>query len=214
MTTTPLSGRIQVVLGIFLVLIAVAFVYENLRSPHSGQSTTNSSPTIEAISKSRAKRDTSKPGVTDLILADGAGQLVPPEVDSSAPRTLPAVSPASDSSSSEVTTAFFSAREQLAQGHQQLMRELSQASPEEKHQAMEQWREENAEALAEQQQLAIQMGRESRPPNINISVPAEPHIPENATPELRNFLTARYKVHENVVASIRKNGTRDPNETT
>lgn len=124
----------------------------------------------------------------------------------------PATSPASEASLSEATAAFISARKQLAQGHQKLMRQLSEASPEDKHQAIEQWREENAEALATQHQLAIQMGRESRAPKF--SVPSKPHIPEDATPELREFLTARHKVHENVGASIRKNGTREPNETT
>jgi hypothetical protein len=72
------------------------------------------------------------------------------------------------------------------------MQGLAGATQEDQHQAMEKWSEENSAALTTQQQLAIQMGAESRPPRMH--VPRDPSIPANASPELHDLLTARHAI--------------------
>jgi hypothetical protein len=69
------------------------------------------------------------------------------------------------------------------------MTQLANASPEERHEAMKKWHQDNAQALSEQQQLANEMRTESGSP---ISKPPELRIPENASPEMREFLTTRH----------------------
>lgn len=87
---------------------------------------------------------------------------------------------------------FHQERARLMHARRELVKQLVDSSPEKRDEAMELWDEENSEALDAQQQLAIQMAAESEPPRFR--VPTAPRIPENATPELREFLTARHAV--------------------
>ncbi|NJM37464.1 MAG: hypothetical protein HC845_06130 [Akkermansiaceae bacterium] len=90
------------------------------------------------------------------------------------------------------------------------MSQLANASPEERQQAMQKWHQENAEAHAAQQQLAIQMGADSRPPLRR--PPPEPRIPENATPELRELLTTRHAVMKDRVEMMNQLASASPEE--
>ena len=107
------------------------------------------------------------------------------------PRPIPQPETAQVSSGqSESMKAFLLERDRLQQDRQKLIEALRTATPEERRKVMEKWHAENAPAHTAQQELAIKMGAEFRPPQLRI--PPEPRIPENATPELREFLTARY----------------------
>ena len=78
------------------------------------------------------------------------------------------------------------------EGHHKLLLQMANESPEGRHQAMEKWNGEYAAELDEQRQLAIRMGEESQPPLL--PVPTAPRIPNNASPELREFLTGRHEL--------------------
>ncbi len=108
-----------------------------------------------------------------------------PASRSQAPRTPPIPPGASDTQK-----AFLTERARLLEDRMKLDSQLTHSTPEERHQAMQKWHEENAEALAAQQQLAQQMAAETPPRELR--VPPAPRIPENATPEMREFLTARH----------------------
>ena len=110
---------------------------------------------------------------------------VPPASQPQAPRTPPTPPGASDTQK-----AFLTERARLNADRMKMDAQLTHATPEERHQAMQKWHEENAEALAAQQQLARQMAAETPPRKLR--VPPAPRIPENATPEMREFLTARH----------------------
>lgn len=152
-------------------------------------------PTVHTASQtsgipSASSRNSHRTRITTPPLATTPGpQPAQPPFSSYTPQTAPAPAPPGQS---ETTQAFMQERTRLMQAQQQAMRGLAQAPPEERHAAMEKWHQENAGALAAQQELAVKMGAESRPPRLR--VPSEPSIPESATPEMREFLTARHAV--------------------
>lgn len=96
----------------------------------------------------------------------------------------------------ETREAFLEERRRLMDERGKYFESLSstssEISPEERHAAMKQWREENAESLAAQRELAIKMA--ALAPARKMQVPDSPQIPANATPELSEFLIARHDV--------------------
>ncbi|MGL4398838.1 MAG: hypothetical protein ACRCXD_03135 [Luteolibacter sp.] len=170
MTQGNQASRVLTCTALVLLVIALCIVWGNMGKPHNHDQPSH--PTAATpVRTERPARTYPKPSV---------------------PHPPAAQADNSSSTSSETTVAFHASRAKLMRSHQQLMRGLANATPEEQHQAMEQWHKENAEALAAQQQLAIQMGAESRP--LRMHVPKEPIIPDGAEPELRHLLTARHAI--------------------
>lgn len=180
-------------LGGALILCAGLYTYWNLSAPSpqppSPAKTVSSVRSSERhkVSKS-ASIAPSKPTLptNSPKLAPQREQSLP---SSQAPSPHQAVLPVD---SSDTLKTFLAARQQLQKGHAKMMAGLKNATPEERTQALEKWHQEHATELAAQQELAVKMGAESRPARLPIL--AKPRIPENATPELREFLTARHDV--------------------
>lgn len=105
---------------------------------------------------------------------------------------------------------FHDERTKLMESRREIIKNLRHASPEERRMAMEQWHKENAEALAAQQQLAVQMSAESRPPMRR--VPPTPMIPDDATPEHRELLTARHEARKDRVEMMNRLQDATPEE--
>ena len=162
--------RIPLYLGTAILLIAAAYACWIMATPTVKTSLIENTNSVTLP----AKRDRTV-----------APHPVQPASPLPAPRT-----PAIPSGASDTQKAFLSERARLNADRMKMEAQLIQATPEERHQAMQKWHEENAEALAAQQQLAQQMAAETPPPELR--VPPAPQIPENATPEMREFLTARH----------------------
>jgi len=191
MNTSPKPLPILLLLGITLCLVVAALVVWKLNSAGPGEPIIVKSVSAPATVPSRPH-----PASKDRASANHppSAEIPPvfPGPSKAAPAAQQGARPSAPPAPSEAATAFQAGRAKLMRDHQQLMREMAHATPEERHQSMEKWREEHADELAAQQQLAIQMGAESRPPQLR--VPSAPRIPDNATPELREFLTARHAV--------------------
>lgn len=95
-------------------------------------------------------------------------------------------------STGHTTQTLQTERARLMKSRQELMKQLADSSVEERHKAMELWHQENAETLAFQRQLAIQVSAESRQPLLRF--PPAPRFSEDTTIERREFLNARYEV--------------------
>lgn len=187
MSNTPKPLSLQILLGITLSVLAVVLIAVKLNSADSGDGRTvipvTAPPTVGRSSQDSASR---KDQVRKSQRTSSETPLVP------ATSVEAASSARHNAEPSDAATAFHQGRAKLLQDHQQLMLQLAHATPEEQNQSMEKWHEEHADELAAQQQLAIRMGAESRPPKL--SVPSSPNIPSNATPEFREFLTTRHAV--------------------
>jgi hypothetical protein len=192
-TSRKPSLRLQLLLGITLSLVAVALVFWKLNSTKPDELMAVNPGSAPAAAGTPVLLPASKDRVRKI---HSSSSEIPPTspVPSQSPFLVPQAAASSVSPvPSEVATAFHAGRAKLMRDQQQHMRQLAHATPEERHQSMEKWHEEHAaDELAAQQQLAIQMGAESRPPKLHI--PSAPNIPGNATPELREFLTARHVV--------------------
>ncbi len=175
-------------LGIAFLLLAGA-VFVGFRTILAERPTVHTASQTSGI-LSESSRNSHRTRITTPPLATTPGpQPAHPPFSSHTPEPAPA--PAHPGQS-ETTQAFMQARSRLQQDHQKLLHTLRNASPEEHAQTLEKWHQEHATELAAQQELAVRMGAETLP--ARLPIPAKPRIPENATPELREFLTARHAV--------------------
>ncbi len=183
--------QMNLLLCITLSLVAGSLVFLKVYStgpnePASGISgstlaTVGKSPQYNA-SENRGRQNHSRPtGIPPLPPVSHKASSILPQ------RSGPCLPP----SPSETATTFQAGRAKLMREHQQLMRHLAHASTEEPNQSMEKWHEEHAGELIAQQQLAMKMGAESHLPMLRVA--SAPRVPFNATPELREFLTARHQ---------------------
>ena len=169
MTQGNPSFRVLTCAALVLLVIAFCLVGKNLGKPTHAN---DQQPHHTAAAPLRSARTNPKP-----------------PLPASAPHPPAALANESSSTPPETTVAFHASRAKLMRSHRQLMQGLAGATPEERQQAMAKWHKENSEALKAQQQPPKQIHSESRPVCM---VDQEPRIPDNATPELREFLTTRH----------------------
>ncbi len=188
MNYPPRSPRPQVLLGIALSFVAVVLVVWKLNSATISEADVVNPSAVQISARMPTPSDVSKDRVRKIHVPSADLPPILSESSIAASFVQQDALPPASSTPSE-TAAFLVTREKLMRSRQQLMQGLADSAPEERHKAMEKWHKENAEALGAQQQLAIRMGAESRLPRVLIQ---EPRIPDNATPELREFLTTRH----------------------
>lgn len=93
---------------------------------------------------------------------------------------------------SEATLALTQERDRLNQARQEMMAKLKEASPDERRQIIDQWRETNATAIKSLSELTRKLSNQR--PSPEQLAPVTAPIPANATPEMRDFIIARQSV--------------------
>lgn len=186
------SRHLKLLPGILIGLLALGIIFWKLHSSSPEPSLSAHLGSSAANRRMSLPHPATKPREREILPPSAESPLVSPDLSQAASLPPQASGSYIPPAPSEAAIAFQAGREKLMGAHQQLMRLMQEAGPGEQQQIMEKWHEEHAAELAAQQQLAIQMGAESRP--INIPVPSAANIPANATPELREFLTARHAV--------------------
>jgi hypothetical protein len=175
------------VIGIVLCVAVVSLVTYKLSSPAKVDH-----QVVQPVTKSLAtstRRERSVPFSTNTQQAPSRS-LGHKNLTVSAART-PQIPPTQfPPDASETMKAFLQERDRLHHDQQKTLSQLTNATPEEQHLALEKWHEENAAALEAQQARAQQMSAENPVPRLHVPVTAS--IPPDATPELKNFLTQRH----------------------
>lgn len=169
------------------------------------------SPLASLDAKSRSERENKTPHiVSPHAKADKNAEATKEIPKTGVVDTLKVETPESSINKSKIVTEMRENQTKLMESRQKLMEDMKGASPEEMRSAMEKWQSENAQALAKQQQLASQLRSESRssvPPDL-----PEPRIPENASPEMRELITARHALMKDQMETMRSLETVSPEE--
>lgn len=199
-------------LWIFGVLLtATVVVYRNIGESDANLSDLSSAPTLlTSVPEIRSSHPEFKFKIREKNPLSNDISLASTSATGKISEQHPETEHSKESAHSEAVAAFHAGRDSLMRDHQQLMRQLDHASAEERQQAMKNWREANAESIKAQQHLAREIGQESRSSRIPISL--EPRIPSNATPELREMLTARHAVMKGQVEMMNQLSNASPEE--
>lgn len=138
-----------------------------------------------------------------------------PRPDTGTPACVPQQNPSARQlpippGASENLKTFLTERNRLRAERMQMEVRLGTATPEERAQAMEKWRQENAVALSSLPPRAQEMATQSH--GSHHHVPSAPRIPENASPELRKVLTDRHALMKERVEMMNQLQNATPEE--